>query len=129
MSSPILYGTRQVAGPRLMISEHSAHVSTFLHSRLFSIGANNGQIRTIRPLDFETGKVHYVLIEARDTAPDSRSTVLNVTINVEDVEDMTPVFVQNLYEVTVPENERDYLVAEVEVIIPTYIYAACILSR
>ena len=56
-----------------------------------------------------------MLIEARDAAPDSRATVLNVTISVEDVEDMTPVFAERLYEASVPENERDYLVAEVEV--------------
>lgn len=81
----------------------------------FSIGADNGQIRTIKPLDYETAKVHYLLVTATDTGVNSRSTVANVTVLVEDVEDVLPVFPQRLYTAEVPENERDYLVTTVEV--------------
>ena len=84
-----------------------------VHCRFFSIGANNGQIRTIQPLDYETSRFHYLLVTASDGGISSRKTVVNITIIVEDQEDMTPIFPNKLYEASVPENEEGYLVAQV----------------
>lgn len=75
----------------------------------------NGQIRTIRSLDYESAKYHYLLVTASDGGISSRSTVINITIAVEDQEDMVPVFPNKLYEANVPENEVGYKVAKVEV--------------
>ena len=58
---------------------------------------------------------HELLVTAYDSSASSRSTVTAVTINVEDEEDMVPVFPNNLYNSMVPENEVNYLIATVEV--------------
>ena len=91
----------------------------------FSID-ENGQIRTIKPLDFEASRVHYLLVTARDTGINSRSTVANVTIQVEDVEDVLPVFPKREYTAQVPENERDYLITTVEVSYIISRYPGCV---
>ena len=85
------------------------------NTTLFSIGATNGQIRTAVPLDYETAKSHQLLVMAEDSAPDSRTTVIPITVFVEDVEDQTPVFVERLYLANVPENAISYKVTQVKV--------------
>lgn len=70
---------------------------------------------TSKALDYETQEQHKVIVTAFDAAPDSRSSTATVTINVQDVQDMIPVFPQKTYNSQVPENENDYLVAEIEV--------------
>ena len=82
---------------------------------LFSIGQDNGQIRTLKPLDYEKAKVHYLLVTAMDGGVNPRYTTVNVTINVEDTEDMIPFFTKRLYTAEVAENKRDTLITTVEV--------------
>ena len=83
--------------------------------RFFTIGETNGQIRTSKPLDYETEKEHILLVTATDSGNDQRATVVPVTINVVDVEDVVPIFPKRLYLAQVPENEVNYLVATLEV--------------
>ena len=84
-------------------------------TRLFSISETSGQIRTLKGLNYEAAKSHTLLVTARDLGVASRSSLLNITINVEDIEDVIPVFPTNLYTASVPENARDYEVVTVQV--------------
>ena len=59
--------------------------------------------------------MHSLQVTASDAAPDRRSTTLNVTIIVQDVQDVIPVFPQNLYVADVPENEANYAIVTVQV--------------
>ena len=59
---------------------------------------------------------------AEDSAPDSRTTVIPITVFVEDVEDQTPVFVERLYFAEVPENAINYKVVTVKVCLSMYFY-------
>jgi len=54
-------------------------------------------------------------VTAYDAAADSRSVTVSVHVMVEDVEDMIPMFKEQLYVASVPENEVNYLVTKVEV--------------
>ena len=83
--------------------------------RYFSIGSNNGQIRTTRALDYEEQKELHLMVTAKDGGQNSRETVVDVTIQVEDEEDVIPVFPERLYTAQVPENEDNFLVTTVEV--------------
>ncbi|XP_046579034.1 cadherin-99C-like [Haliotis rubra] len=85
-----------------------------LSAEKFTINSQSGEITTTEALDYETQKVHYVLVIARDSAVDSRSGTTTVTINVQDKQDNVPIFVQSLYEPKVPENEANYLVATIK---------------
>ena len=66
-------------------------------------------------MDYETQKVYHLMVTARDTAPDPRSSTANVTIFVEDQEDMVPIFEENLYIANVPENRNGFEVTTVQV--------------
>lgn len=70
----------------------------------FSINSNTGAITTVQPLDYETQRVHYFLVLARDNAVDSRTGTATVTVNVQDVQDSVPIFTETNYAVSVPEN-------------------------
>ncbi|KAI0235644.1 Cadherin-99C [Lamellibrachia satsuma] len=82
----------------------------------FNIDATNGQIRTKQPLDYEAATSHTLEVTAYDAAADSRSVTVSITVEVEDVEDMIPIFKEQLYVASVPENEANYLVTEVEAV-------------
>ena len=83
--------------------------------RFFTIDTNNGNIRTSQALDFERQQVHYLMVTARDGGASSRSTNLNVTVLVRDVEDVLPVFPERTINVKVPENEQNYVIARLVV--------------
>ncbi|XP_068611043.1 protocadherin-15-like [Brachionichthys hirsutus] len=79
------------------------------HQKLFSINAT-GAIRTAAPLDREV-KGHYVLIvEAWDGAVNPRRSRLTLSVTVEDIDDNKPIFTQQMYNVSLPENSPKYTV-------------------
>jgi len=55
------------------------------------------------------------MVTARDGGASSRSTNLNVTVLVRDVEDVLPVFPERTINVKVPENEQNYVIARLVV--------------
>lgn len=73
------------------------------HPDLFTIAAN-GSIYTKVPLDRELRSQYDVVVEASDGAVDPRRTTLTLSIMVTDVNDNSPVFTQETYVVSVPEN-------------------------
>lgn len=70
---------------------------------MFTIGAN-GSIYTKVPLDRELRSQYDVVVEASDGAVDPRRTALTLSVLVTDVDDNSPVFTQETYVASVPEN-------------------------
>lgn len=73
------------------------------HPDLFTIAAN-GSIYTKVPLDRELRSQYDVVVEALDGAVDPRRTTLTLSVMVMDIDDNSPMFTQETYVVSVPEN-------------------------
>ncbi|XP_041866277.1 protocadherin-15a isoform X2 [Melanotaenia boesemani] len=73
------------------------------HPNLFVI-SGNGSIYTRVPLDRELKNQYNLVVEASDGAVDPRRTTLTLLVQVEDIDDNSPVFSQETYVVNVPEN-------------------------
>lgn len=79
----------------------------------FAVDTMTGEVRTRAALDYEKQKEFRFVVTARDGAPDPRLATATVTVEVMDVEDELPVFKQLTYDVHVPENVPDHVVAQV----------------
>ena len=74
-------------------------------SSFFEVEISTGVIRPTAPLDRETLAQHTISVVARDKGSPSRtSSPVTMTIVVDDVNDNSPVFSQNLYSVNVSQN-------------------------
>ncbi|KAA8581557.1 hypothetical protein FQN60_003138, partial [Etheostoma spectabile] len=73
------------------------------HQNLFSINAT-GAIRTTMPLDREVRGHYFLIVEAWDGGVDPRRSRLTLSITVLDVDDNSPIFTQQTYNVSLPEN-------------------------
>uniref|UniRef100_A0A3P8V6C1 Protocadherin-15 n=1 Tax=Cynoglossus semilaevis TaxID=244447 RepID=A0A3P8V6C1_CYNSE len=78
------------------------HYRLVNHQDLFSINAS-GAIRTIAPLDREV-KLYVLIVEAWDNAENPRRSRLTLSVEVLDVDDNSPTFTQQTYNVNLPEN-------------------------
>ncbi|XP_052061386.1 cadherin EGF LAG seven-pass G-type receptor 2-like isoform X1 [Mytilus californianus] len=70
----------------------------------FEIDGGSGKIRTAKLLDREVVPVYHLKAFAKDLGVPSQSTAVNITINVQDVNDNSPDFGQQEKEIYVPEN-------------------------
>ncbi|XP_062873349.1 protocadherin Fat 3a isoform X1 [Trichomycterus rosablanca] len=69
---------------------------------LFSIGFDTGIINVIAPLDYETGRVHKLIVRATDCLTGARAEV-DVEVTVQDVNDNPPAFEQSVYKAVISE--------------------------
>ena len=70
-----------------------------------SPGSYVGLISLKRPLDYEARSSYNLVVRALDGGPEgARASITNVLIEVEDVQDQKPFFVNAPYSATVPEN-------------------------
>lgn len=79
----------------------------------FTVNSSNGEIRTKEQLDYEKRSVYKFPIIAKDSAIQPKSSSSNVVVNVRDIPDERPIFLQESILVKVPENVPNYLVATV----------------
>ncbi|KAI4872497.1 hypothetical protein NFI96_021250 [Prochilodus magdalenae] len=72
----------------------------------FSVGFRNGVVRTVVDLDRETQASYTLVIEAIDNGPagDRKTGTATVYVEVLDVNDNRPIFLQNSYETTIVES-------------------------
>ncbi|XP_072881460.1 cadherin-23 [Hemitrygon akajei] len=72
----------------------------------FSVGFRDGIVRTVVNLDRETQVSYTLILEAIDNGPagDRKTGTATVYVTVMDVNDNRPIFLQNTYEASVPEN-------------------------
>ncbi|KAI5624969.1 protocadherin Fat 4-like, partial [Silurus asotus] len=71
---------------------------------LFYVEHLSGLIKLAKPLDYEQVEIHHFLIIAKDGAWFSKTGEINVTINVTDINDNSPVFTSSEYMTSVSEN-------------------------
>ncbi|XP_061564652.1 protocadherin-15-like [Cololabis saira] len=79
------------------------HFQLVNHQRMFSIDPT-GTIRTAAPLDREAKGHYFLVVEAADGAVDPRRSRLTLSVTVLDVDDNSPIFSQQIYDVNLPEN-------------------------
>ncbi|XP_029383086.1 protocadherin-15-like [Echeneis naucrates] len=92
------------------------HYRLINHQQLFSINAN-GVIRTAVPLDREVKGHYFVIVEAWDGAVDPRRARLMLFVTVLDVDDNSPVFSKQTYNVNLPENSpKDTVILQLKAI-------------
>ncbi|KAM4607873.1 cadherin-23 isoform 2-T2 [Polymixia lowei] len=72
----------------------------------FSVGFRDGVVRTVVGLDRETQAAYTLVIEAIDNGPagSRRTGTATVFVEVQDVNDNRPIFLQNSYETSILEN-------------------------
>ncbi|KAM3862738.1 cadherin-23 [Diretmus argenteus] len=72
----------------------------------FSVGFRDGVVRTVVGLDRETQAAYILVIEAIDNGPagSRRTGTATVFVEVQDVNDNRPIFLQNSYETSILEN-------------------------
>lgn len=71
----------------------------------FSLNAATGELDLISSLDFESVKNYNLSIVAEDSGLPPRSSFTSVNIQVQDVNDNSPVFSEDVYQVSTLENE------------------------
>ncbi|KAH3880457.1 hypothetical protein DPMN_004371, partial [Dreissena polymorpha] len=71
----------------------------------FIIDPTTAKIILAKPLDYETAQAYVITVSARDGGLPSRSATALVTVNVNNVNDNTPKFAQNMYYVTINEDK------------------------
>uniref|UniRef100_A0A8C6STA0 Protocadherin-15 n=1 Tax=Neogobius melanostomus TaxID=47308 RepID=A0A8C6STA0_9GOBI len=92
------------------------HYRLVNHQRLFSINAT-GAISTTVPLDREERGQYFLIVEASDSAVDPRRSRLTLLVTVQDVDDNSPVFTQQQYNVELPENSpKDTVILELKAV-------------
>ncbi|XP_026018848.1 protocadherin-15-like isoform X2 [Astatotilapia calliptera] len=79
------------------------HYRLVNHQGLFSINAT-GTITTAVPLDREVKGHYYLTVEAWDGAENPRRSRLTLRVTVLDIDDNSPIFTQQTYNVNLPEN-------------------------
>lgn len=58
----------------------------------FRINIQNGEIRTSRPLDFETTQNYSLIVQVQNSKDSKEYTNIDVMVNIEDVNDNSPAF-------------------------------------
>ncbi|WAQ95445.1 FAT4-like protein [Mya arenaria] len=74
------------------------------NSNRFTINSQTGQITVIGSLDYETQNQYVLIAEASDSAIDRRTGTATVTVNVRDIQDQVPLFVETSVSANVPES-------------------------
>ncbi|KAM7370799.1 hypothetical protein PAMP_010319 [Pampus punctatissimus] len=90
------------------------HYRLVSYQKLFSINAT-GAIRTSVPLDREEKGHYFLIVEAWDGAVNPRRSRLTLSVTVLDVDDNSPVFTQQTYNVDLPENSpKDTIILQLK---------------
>ncbi|XP_070846605.1 protocadherin-23 [Chaetodon trifascialis] len=70
----------------------------------FTLEEKTGLLFLSAPLDYETQRFHHLTVRAVDRGLPSLSSTQTLTVEVEDVNDQSPVFSQSVYNASVAEN-------------------------
>lgn len=76
------------------------------NGNLFSINAETGHLTLIHSLDYETAQRHALIVTATDMGEPSLSANLTILVEVQDVNDNSPIFEQSEYTISVIESTQ-----------------------
>lgn len=82
----------------------SGRISYGLAAEKFAVNASSGQVTLTAQLDRESVDTFLLVVSATDKGYPPKTALLNLTVNVEDVNDNTPEFSQTEYTVSVSES-------------------------
>lgn len=88
----------------ISVSSPLSTVNRKTNSNLFSIDAETGHLTLLHHLDYESAQRHSLIVTATDLGEPSLTSNLTILIEVQDVNDNSPVFEQNEYSVSVLES-------------------------
>lgn len=74
-------------------------------TELFKVDPKTGQLKTVRALDYEKDKSHLLIIGTRENQGDSTGDFIRVKVEVDDRNDIPPVFVSVPEPVTVNDDQ------------------------
>uniref|UniRef100_A0A8D3CSG3 Cadherin-23 n=1 Tax=Scophthalmus maximus TaxID=52904 RepID=A0A8D3CSG3_SCOMX len=82
----------------------------------FSVGFRDGVVRTVVGLDRETQAAYTLVVEAIDNGPagSRRTGTATVFVEVQDVNDNRPIFLQNSYETSILESQTQTILSASE---------------
>ncbi|XP_033097305.1 cadherin-23-like, partial [Anneissia japonica] len=80
---------------------------------VFQVDPNSGEVTLLRSLDRETRPSYSLTIQAADGGASPRIALVNVPVTVLDVNDNSPVWIQNTYDVSITENSAAEEVVQV----------------
>ncbi|NXY89740.1 PCD23 protein, partial [Alcedo cyanopectus] len=83
----------------------SYHILSGNENKAFLLDKSTGLLSTAQPLDRESQQQYSLTVMALDDGSPALSTTQLLTVSVLDVNDETPVFLKQLYEATVHENQ------------------------
>lgn len=76
------------------------------NGNLFSINAETGHLTLIHSLDYESAQRHALIVTATDMGEPSLSANLTILVEVQDVNDNSPMFEQSEYTISVIESTQ-----------------------
>ncbi|XP_062507613.1 protocadherin Fat 3-like [Corticium candelabrum] len=78
--------------------------------RVFELNETTGEFRLDSRLDYEKKKVYIITVAVVDSGYPSLSTEANITVSVEDANDIAPMFVELPYNASVLENDLGHVI-------------------
>lgn len=88
----------------ISLSSPLSTVNRKINPNLFSIDAETGHLTLLHHLDYESAQRHSLIVTATDLGEPSLTSNLTILVEVQDVNDNSPVFEQNEYSVSVVES-------------------------
>ncbi|XP_071996671.1 protocadherin Fat 4-like isoform X3 [Engystomops pustulosus] len=82
----------------------------------FLINSSTGKLMNIKPLDAEKTDSYNLKVIAHDSGIPPLSSTAMIHVTVLDVDDNSPIFKKNLYNVTIKENEPPHLILNVSAV-------------
>jgi protocadherin Fat 4 len=120
LNSAVVYRIFTIATETVFVNEtfsnDTEEIAVLSPSDHFHINSTSGEVYVAASLDYETVFEYNLVIVATDSAPEDvrLSTTVELTVLIDDVNDNVPVFVQESFRASVPENApQGHLVANV----------------
>lgn len=105
----------------ISLSSPLSTVNRKTNPNLFSIDAETGHLTLLHHLDYESAQRHSLIVTATDLGEPSLKSNLTILVEVQDVNDNSPVFEQNEYSVSALESMQINSQVRIDVAIAQFV--------